>query len=59
VLFAQGKAKVADKQALEAMKLKKEKHQKHEQEEKAAFDAIQLWVSDGGSVKIQKKSTPQ
>ena len=59
VLFAQGKAKQADKQALEAMKQKKEKQQKHEQEEKQLFEAVHTWSSEWISLKIIKKSTPQ
>lgn len=58
VLLAQGKAKVADKQALEAMKQKKEKAQKHDAELKGVFEALGWWLAEGGSLKIQKKSTP-
>ncbi len=58
VLLAQGKAKIADKAALDNMKQKKEKQQKSDQEEKQLFDAIHAWAKDGGAVKIQKKSAP-
>lgn len=58
VLLAQGKAKVADKQALDNMKQKKEKQQKHDQEDKQLFDAVHAWIADGGAIKIQKKSAP-
>lgn len=46
VLFAQGKAKQADKAALEAMKQKKEKAQKHEQEEQQIFQQVAAWKSE-------------
>lgn len=59
VLIAQGKAKPADKQAIAEMQQKKEKHQKEEKEAGATFDAIAQWSSAGGSLMIQKKSTPQ
>ena len=59
VLLAQGKAKVADKLALDTMKQKKDKQQKHEKELTDAFAALQQWVSEGWSVKIAKKATPQ
>lgn len=59
VLFAQGKAKPADKQAIAEMQQKKDKIKKEEGEASATFDAIAQRSSAGGSLKIQKKSTPQ
>lgn len=47
VLFAQNKAKVADKAALDAMKQKKDKQQKHDAEALHAFQMIQEWASNG------------
>lgn len=58
VLFAQGKAKVADKAALDTMKQKKDKLQKHEQESQEIFQQVAKRKSEGGSLKIQKKSAP-
>ena len=58
VLLAQWKAKLADKQALDAMKQKKDKAQKHDAEMKETFDTIGNRVAEWGSLKIQKKSTP-
>lgn len=59
VLFAQGKAKLADKQAIDSMQQKKEKIAKHEHEADAAFQQLAQRKDAGGAVKIQKKSTPQ
>ncbi len=47
VLIAQGKAKVADKAALEAMKQKQEKHDKHEAEAMATFKQIESRRAEG------------
>lgn len=58
VLLAQGKAKVADKQAIETMKQKQEKHAKHEAESASTFARVQERAAQVGSLKIQKKSTP-
>lgn len=59
VLFAQGKAKMADKQALDAMKQKQEKQLKHDQENKEVIVALQDWVAWWISLKIHKNATPQ
>lgn len=59
VLFPQGKAKAADKQAMDAMKQKQQKKQKHAEESQEAFTSLQQWVKDGGIVKIHKNATPQ
>lgn len=59
VLFSQGKAKPADKQALDAMKQKQEKQIKHEQENKDIISALKEWIELGTSLKVHKNATPQ
>lgn len=59
VLFAQGKAKPADKAALDAMQQKKEKQAKQAHEADASFAALAARRDGGGSIKIHKKATPQ
>ena len=59
VLFAQGKAKPADKAALDAMQQKKEKQAKQAHDADAAFSQIAERRDAGGNIKIHKKATPQ
>lgn len=59
VLIAQGKVRVADKQAIAEVQQKKEKQKKQEIDAMHVFEQIAQRGAGGGALKIQKKSTPQ